>query len=330
MKNIKTAAAALSLFVFVISGIAAMPVQEQDLLTVKAGSFKGPLGVTMAGLIDDSSSVTGPQGYQVSYTFYNSPSELVPKIVSGEVDIAALPSNLAAKLYNSGVDYRYAAVNVWGVLYLLSTNTEIRGWDDLAGKTVYSIGKGTTPDLLFRYLLEEHGIDPESEITIDYTHDQIGLSQLMTAGKVETAVLPEPFVSKVLSGNEKSTIVLDFQKEWGDVRDTRPQYPQSGVVVRGEFADNNPKALADFLMRYEESIKWVNDEVKDAALVVEKMNIGLKAEEAEAAIPRSNLSFAEADAVQKEVEDFLSFLLKFAPKSVGGKIPDDGFYLATP
>jgi NitT/TauT family transport system substrate-binding protein len=304
-------------------------VSETEEVTLDAGSFKGPLGVTLTGMVyPEKTGVPEGEGYSVRYDFYSAPDVLIPKIISGEVEIAAMPTNLAAKLYNSGVDYRLAAVNVWGVLYLLSTDRDVRGWNDLKGRTVYSIGKGTTPDLLFRYLLEENGLDPQNDLTMDYSYDQVGLSQLMTAGKVTTAVLPEPFVSKVLAGNDTSEIVLDFQEEWGDVRGSDPRYPQSGIVVRGDFADNNPGIVSDFLYRYSRAIQWINRNPGEAAPLVEDMNLGLTAGEAEAAIPRLNLLYADSQAAKEDVEQFLSFLLEFAPKSVGGKLPGPGFYLS--
>ncbi|MFP4382813.1 MAG: ABC transporter substrate-binding protein [Spirochaetia bacterium] len=310
---------------------AARAVSETEELTIEAGSFKGPLGVTLTGMLyPGESGVAEGDGYSVVYDFYAAPDVLIPKIISGEVEIAAMPTNLAAKLYNSGVDYRLAAVNVWGVLYVISTDRNVRGWDDLKGTTVYSIGKGTTPDLLFRYLLEENGIDPQNDLTIDYSYDQVGLSQLMTAGKVQTAVLPEPFVSKVLAGNDTSEIILDFQKEWGEVRGSDARYPQSGIVIRGDFADNNPGIVSDFLDRYNRSIQWINRNPKEAAPLVENLNIGLTAGEAEAAIPRLNLLYEDSRAAKEEVEQFLTFLLEFAPKAVGGKLPDAGFYLSGP
>ncbi|WP_455382109.1 ABC transporter substrate-binding protein, partial [Salinispira pacifica] len=165
-------------------------VAEKSPVTLRVATLRGPTGMGMIRLLDGPAQIE--EGVSASYEVVGTPELMVSRILSGEVDVASLPLNLAAKLYNSGVDYRLAAVNVLGVLYLVSDGEEVSSLDDLAGKTVYLTGKGANPDILFRYILTENGLKPDKDVMLNFNYDQVELSSMMIAGRVKLALLPEP------------------------------------------------------------------------------------------------------------------------------------------
>lgn len=301
---------------------AGTPVVEE--VVVNIAVITGPTALGMIKLIDEEPSLG--DNVTTHYEIVLSPDILVSKLLSGEFDIAALPTNLAATLYNKGAGYQLLAMNTWGVLYIVSTDTSISSWDDLKGRTINTFGRGATPDVVLRYLLSANSIDPDKDVTIDYSiPQQTGLASAMIAGKVDTALLPEPLVTMVTTKNSDLKIVIDLQSEWEKIHGADIPMAQGSLVVRKEFAEKNPEIVAAFLTLYEESISWVNTNPEQAGVLVEK-HIGIPAKIAEKAIPRSNIRFMTAMDARQPVERYLEVLYNFSPRTVGGKMPDEGFY----
>ncbi|MBS4020841.1 MAG: ABC transporter substrate-binding protein [Dethiobacter sp.] len=273
----------------------------------------------------DEKTGFGPK-VQFEYDIAQTPDVLTARILSQEVDLAALPINLAAKLYNKGVDYQLVAVNTWGNMYLLNLGSDINSWADLKGKTIHSIGMGATPDIVFRSLLNANGLEADKDVFLNYSLEQVELANAMAAEKIELAVLPEPFVTMVISKNSGIVIVMDLQEEWYKAKGSEIPIAQGGMVVKKEFAQKHPEVVKEFLQQYAASIEWVNHNLLEASILVEKYGLGMSAKIAEKAIPRSNIRFSSAGDARKAVESYLQVLLDFAPESVGGKLPDAGFY----
>ncbi|QZY55371.1 ABC transporter substrate-binding protein [Crassaminicella profunda] len=291
---------------------------------VKIAGLKGPTSIGMIKMFEEK-PILG-ENIDSAYEVAGTPNLLVSKLLSKEVDFAALPTNVAAKLYNKGAGYKLAAVNTLGVLYVMTQGEEITRWDDLKGKKINMITKGSNPDVVFKYLLKKNGLDPEKDVTLDYTLSHAELAQAMAAGKVDISVLPEPFVTMVSMKNKNAKIVMNIQDEWKNVLGAGAGLVQGCLVVREEFAQKNPEVVKNFLAEYEKSIHWVNENTSEAGKLVEKHGIGMKAKMAELAIPRCNIVFKDAKESQKTVEKFLELLYDFSPKDVGGKLPDENFY----
>ncbi|MFW5828255.1 MAG: ABC transporter substrate-binding protein, partial [Alkalispirochaeta sp.] len=193
---------------------------------VAVAALQGPTGVGVAPYL--SEPVTRTDNGNVSFEIVPDPSVMVGRLSSGEADIGMLPSNVAAQLFNRGVPVKIGAVTLWGVLYVVGTDEAIQEWEDLRGRSVQSIARGATPDILLRHLLAENGVDPDSDVTLDYRFAPAELAQLVAGGEVDLAVLPEPFVTQVLSRRDDLSIVLDFQEGWAELYDDA--YPQTVVV----------------------------------------------------------------------------------------------------
>jgi NitT/TauT family transport system substrate-binding protein len=292
-------------------------------VTVKIASLKGPTSIGMLKLHKENPSLGN--NANSSYEIVPSPEVMISKILSNEVQIAALPTNVAAKLYNKGSGYRIAAITGYGVLYLLQQTSDIKTWDDLKGKKINVISKGSTPDVALRYLLEKNGINILSDVTLDYTLEQVELSQLMIAGKADLAILPEPFVTMVTVKNPKVTIAFDIEQQWKKAGNGDPM-PMSCVVVNGDFADNHREIVDEFLKQYQQSTIWATGNIKDASLLVEEFKIGMDAATAEAAIPRCNIRFTTLDDSKEIIKNYINTILGFSPEDVGGKMPDENFY----
>lgn len=296
--------------------------EKSEPVSFKVTSPGGPLTVSLVKMFKENPSLG--ENVKIEYESVKSPDIMPSKIISGEVDFAVVPTNLAAKLHNKGVPYKLAASTVWGVLYIASSE-DIKGWQDLKGKEIYTIGRGLTPDILFRYLLTENGLNPDEDVDIKYLTGPQELSGFMITGKAKTAVMPEPMLSAVLTKNEDVKISLDLQKEWESVTG-QESYPQSSLFIKNDVIEKYPDVVKKFLEEYEKSIEWVNENPAQAGKYVEELNIGLNAKIAEKAIPGSNLKYVEAADVKPAVEKYLKVLHDFSEESIGGKLPGDEFY----
>ena len=179
----------------------------------KISVLNGPTGLSLSKLKTDRS-----YAYDVEY--YNDPQEIVPLLVNGETDIAALPLNLAANLYKKtqgGI--QILAINTLGVLHVLEKGDTVKSIEDLKGKTVYSTGQGATPEFIVNYILSKNNIDYTKDLTIEYKSNHSELATLAVEGSVDICILPEPFATKVLTQNKDFREALDLTAEWSKVND---------------------------------------------------------------------------------------------------------------
>ena len=295
---------------------------EYTEMNIVISALKGPSGFAAAELVGDNFQ----PGYNVTaeYMLVASPLEAVTKMTSGEIDAAFLPVNTAAKLYTSGLGYKLAAVSGLVSLYLLSTDKQLDSWEGLRGKTIYLTGKGATPDYLLRYLLMENGLDPETDVTLNFTAAPPQIIQLIAAGKADTAFIPQPFALQA-SLKTEAGIALDPQKELMKLRGSERPYPFTAFVISERLIRERPEAASALSAALGDSINWVISNPEEASAVIEELGI-MSAAVAKSAIPVSGIAYIPASDARADVEDFLQMLLELDPVSIGGKLPDDGFY----
>lgn len=292
--------------------------------TIRVAALNGPTGMGMVKLMEDAESNNA-----VNYEFstYGAPDELLGKVINGEVDIAALPTNMASVIYNKTEgQIQLAAINTLGVLYVLEEGDEINSIADLKGKKINVSGKGATPDYIIQYLLKENGIDPEKDIELDFSMQHADLAAAVASGDAKIALLPQPHVTSALLKNENVRIALDITEEWEEVLGDNNPLPMGCIVVQKEFAKSYPKALEDFLTQYENSVKWVNENHEEAGQLIEKHGILPNAKLAEKAIPKCNIVFLDGQKSQSPMDEFLKVLFELNPASVGGELPGEDFY----
>ncbi|NCB74434.1 MAG: ABC transporter substrate-binding protein [Clostridia bacterium] len=289
----------------------------------------GLAGPTSMGLIKMiSEKALNSDAYSVSYEIANAPDNLTAKLISGEVQIAALPTNSAAVLYNKTEgQIQFLAQNTLGVLYLMGKDSSnVSSLADLAGKTIVLSGSGAIPEFAMEYILDKAGL--KDSVTLSYLTDHASVAQALLAGDADLVVLPQPFVTQVLIKDPSMKILLDLNKEWDVASDGKSQLDMGCLAVNKAFAEANPEFIAEFLKQYEASVSFVNENPAEAALMIADAGIVPSAEIAEKAIPYCNIVYKSAQDAKSEIDGFLKVLYDFDPASVGGKLPDDGFYYA--
>jgi len=286
-------------------------------------SIKGPSGVGLVRLFEDPPAIPG---FNVKAEALAQQDLMTARLVSGEAVVGILPPNMAAKIASSGKDLRAAAIIGTGMLSLLSSDPNVKRIEDLKGKTVEVAGQGATPDNVFRKILFTRGLEPGRDLSLSYSLAYPEIAQSLIAGKVSNALLPEPFATMALLGKPDLRNVADIQEEWVKAGG-KGNYPMTLLVVDGAFASANPEALRLIMNAVKQSIEWVKANPKDAGVLVEKHELGLKAPVVAAAVPKSNYVFIPAAEGRQSLEALLSLFLENAPASIGGALPGDGFYL---
>lgn len=294
-------------------------------IALRVGALKGPTGIGMIQLFESTPIL--PQMASLSIEAIASTDVMTAKLMSGELDAAVLPINMAAKLYSAGLPFRLAAVVGNGMVKLVTTDPSIRGIQDLRGKEVYVAGQGATPDYLLRTILAKAGIKAEADLKLVYSMPIPEIAASLAAGKIRVAVLPEPFATLALSGNPSASVPFSLTALWKDATG-QADYPMSAFVVRASLIDERPQAVKALLDAYRASIDKVLADPAGAGVLVEKHDMGLKAPIAAKAIPQSAYAFIPAAEARSAVESLLAVFLGFAPASIGGKLPEASFYAA--
>ncbi|HIT07102.1 MAG TPA: ABC transporter substrate-binding protein [Candidatus Scybalocola faecipullorum] len=293
-------------------------------------ALKGPTAMGMVKMMDDvdNGNLTD-ENYQ--FTIAASADEVTPKLVQGEADIAAVPANLASVLYNNtdgGV--KVLAINTLGVLYIVENGDTIHSVEDLKGKTIYASGKGATPEYALNYILEANGINPESDVTIEWKSEHSECVAAMAADTTAIAMLPQPFVTTAQAKNSDIRVALDLTEEWDKTQEGEANASAllTGVVVaRAAFIEEHPEAVDAFLDHYAESVDYVNENVSDAAGLVGNYDI-VTAQVAEKAIPECNIVYIDGSEMKTQLSGYLNVLYEQNAKAVGGQMPGDDFYFS--
>ncbi len=292
---------------------------------VRVAALKGPTGMGMAKLMEDAKTETLQNAYV--FTVSSAPSELSAGMIQGSFDIAALPTNLAATLYQKTQgQVCVAAVNTLGVLYILENGNSIQSVADLRGKTLYATGQASTPEYILRYVLQKNGLDPDRDLTISYMADHAELATALAANTVAIGMLPEPNVTAAMLQNDALRIALDLTQEW-EKAVPGTTVMQGCIAVRSEFAQAHPDALREFLTAYEASVRFSQENPEQTAALIEAAEILPKAAIAKKALPQCNITYIAGTQMQTQLSAFLQVLFEAEAASVGGKMPDDAFYL---
>lgn len=282
--------------------------------------LKGPTGIGAVKLMEESEKNETDGNYNINVSA--AADDAMAKIISGEVDIAAVPTNTAPLIYNkTNGNIEVLAVNTLGVLYIVENGDSIHTIEDLEGKTIYSSGQGAVPEYVLNYLLEKNNVE---NVNIVYMTEHAEVAAALADGRADIALLPEPNVTAVIMKNSEIRIAVDVNDEW---KKTNGSELAMGCIVAGkEFIDENKEAVDIFLKEYSESIDYVNNNVSEAAELVEKYGIMASSDAAVKAIPNCNIVYKEKDEMKTMLESFYDLLYKANPKSVGGEIPDTELY----
>lgn len=291
---------------------------------VKVGSMKGPTSMGLVYLMDQARKGEAEGNYE--FTMTATADELLPSMISGNLDIALVPANVAGILYNKtegGISV--IDINTLGVLYMVSGDNRIQSMEDLRGRTIYLTGKGTTPDFVLQYLLKEHGLT--ADVTLEYKSEAAEVAAVLTEMPEVIGVLPQPYVTAACMQNESLSVALDLTQEWAAVQGEGGSSLVTGVtVVRNAFLEENKEAVDKFLGEHAASVAFVNEHVEEAAELVAAAGIIEKAPVAVKAIPKCNITYIDGVDMQTALSGYLEVLFTQDAASVGGSLPDDDFY----
>lgn len=288
---------------------------------VRVAALKGPTAMGMVKLMEDSGEGS-VNGNSYEFTVVGAPTEITPMLVKGEVDIAALPANLAAVIYNNTKGkVKVLAVNTLGVLYICENGNSVSSIEDLKGKTIYSSGKGSSPEYALDYILEQNGL---SDLPIEWKSEHAECVAALLNDPDAVALLPQPFATTAIMKNPSIRIALDLNKEWDKVS------PESAlltgvVVARTEFVEKEGAAVEKFLEEYGKSTAWVNENVAESSLMIGNLGI-VTAQVAEKALPYCNIVCITGPEMKERLSGYLEVLYNANAKSVGGVLPGEDFY----
>ena len=317
MKQILAAACAMAMM---LTGAA---MAETD---VRVTALKGPTAMGMAALMNEAES-GAVNGNDYAFTIASAVDEVSPKLVKGETDIAAVPANLAAVLYNNTKgQVEVLAVNTLGVLYIVESGESVSSVADLRGRTIYASGKGATPEYALNYILSENGVDPEKDVNIEWKSEHAECLAALLAEENAVAMLPQPFVTTAQTKSDKIQVRLDLTAEWDKVADT--QLITGVTVVRKAYAEEHPDVVAAFLADYAQSVNAANTDLDGTAALCEEQGVVAKAAIAKKALPSCNIVCLTGEELKADVSGYLQVLYDADPAAVGGTLPGEDFYWA--
>ena len=300
---------------------AAAPLSVTEPLRI--AGLKGPTTMGLVNLLSMEQAGTAAMDYDLQ--LYGAADEIVPLLIKGELDMAAIPANLAATLYQkTSGGIQAVAVNTLGVLYVVEQGDTVHSMADLKGRTILSTGKGTTPEYVLRYLLTANGLDPDKDVDIQYYSEATEVTAQMATTQDAIAVLPQPYVTAAGLKDDTLRVALDLTAEWDKVADT--QLITGVTVVRKAYAEEHPDVVAAFLADYAQSVNAANTDLDGTAALCEEQGVVAKAAIAKKALPNCNIVCLTGEELKADVSGYLQVLYDADPAAVGGALPSEDFY----
>lgn len=293
--------------------------------SINIGLLNGPSCIPCAQLNENLHKIGETE---VEYEMFATPQELLPKMIKKEIDIGFMPVNVAAKVYDS-TNHKIICCGITGEgnLALITKNKNIKSLKDLKGKTVFVAGLGATPEYITKYILEKEGIvlNDEKGIFLDFSLPTNQIVPELLAGKIDYAIVPEPFITIASEKSKNKINIIDLQKDYF-LKYFGQNYPLTVMVVRSDFAEENPDLLKIFLEQYKSALSWTLENPSDAGQLCEKYNFGLKKNVVEKSIPKSNYVFIPAVKGKLIIESLLQLFIEEDNSFLNGKLPEDDFY----
>lgn len=290
---------------------------------IRVGLLNGPSCIPSAYMMENIYAI---DGNEIEYNKYPDAMSVVPKLLKNEVDVTFLPPNVAAKLYNSsGKAVICVAITGDGNLSVITKNNSIFTLKDLKGKKVYVAGQGATPEYMMKYLLEKQSLSESVEL--DFSIPTAQLAGQLISGKIEYALVPEPFATVAMAKDKAVIRAVELEKEFAAVEGTNKIYPMTVMVVRRKFFEENSELVSKYIAAYKESVEWTILAPGMAGKYCEKYDLGLAANIVTASIPHANYVFLSSAEGKNEIENILKMFFTYDESSIGGKMPDEDFYL---
>lgn len=262
------------------------PVKDTDSLRI--ATLRGPSAVGMAAMMN------GAAGFADAVVdVFDEPQRLLAEMSAGNVDFAVLPTSMTGILQKKGLDYRLAAVMIWGGLYVCGADSGIGRLEDLKGRTVSVMAGGTPPELMLRHLLRKAGMKPGADVLFDFSSaGHRSLAEAAQEGGTQLCILSEPFLSLALEKNRRLNVLIDLGQQWRKAEGTPP--PVTAFFCRGSLADGRPDVADAVVSALDRSCEWVKAHPADAARIVVERGLFSSAAAVQASVPRSGFNLVRA------------------------------------
>lgn len=246
----------------------------------------------------------------------------------------AMPSNVAANLYNRGVRLKLINVSTWGVLFMVSRQAGLRTLADFKGKEIVMPFRADMPDIVFQTLARQQGLDPAKDFSLRYVASPLDAMQLLITRRAGHALLAEPAASVALRKTRSFPVSViapelhrsvDLQAEWGRVLKRPPRIPQAGIVALGSMLER-PDLIAKVQQAYADALTWCEQQPEACGKLVASQVDMLTPEGVADSVRVDNTAFVTAADARAELEYFFQLLTEKQSGLIGGKLPDAGFY----
>ena len=260
----------------------------------------------------------------IEYEKSATPETLTGSLLNaGDNIIAIVPSSLAAQLYNKNMGYEILGTVSWGSLYLVSSDN-ISGLQDLKNKKTGIIGRGQTPDIVFRNILSKNNMDPES-LDLEYFSSGTELAGALAAGKIKTAVLSEPAATILMKKNPGVKMIASLNEEWKKLYSNKYGFPQATLIAKKGLLEKYPDIAEKLVSELEEQNKWLRGE-ENKEEFLKKGELSIPAELLPEIIKNSNINFLSIKGTENYYLEYYKILSDFDAKTIGEKIPDNGIF----
>ncbi len=283
--------------------------------------LKGPTG--MGGALVMQEAFEGKNKFNI--TLETDATVVGPKLMKGELDIAAVPTNLAASLYQkSEGKVKVVAINTLGVLYIVTKNGAVSSVTDLKGKNILASGQGTIAEYALNYVLEANNLVIGEDVTIEFATEHSESVTKAMQSDYDAVLLPEPFVTQLTTKNPEYTVAINITEEWEKTGDCT--LAMGCIAVNANFYEENKETVKAFVAAYERSAEYVNSNVSDAAKLIGEKGI-MDENVAKKAIPNANIVCITGSNMKAKLSSCYEVLFNQNAKIIGGKMPDDNFYI---
>lgn len=306
-------------------GVGAAESNQAEPVAIRIGSLKGPTTLGILDLMDRAQKGETYDSYE--FRMATGADELLPLMAQGDLDIALVPANIAAVLYQRTQGEMVAVdINTLGVLYVVTGSPEIISVADLAGKTIYLTGMGTTPEASLCYVLKQNGLS-ESDYTLEFKSEAAEVAAVLAEDPESIGLLPQPFVTAALLQNSSLGIALNLNEEWNKVQGEDGSSMVTGVtLVRRDFLEEHPLVVERFLEEHAASVEAVNTDPDTGAILAVQAQIVANESIARQAIPNCNIVCITGQEMKTALSGYLKVLADFEPTMIGGQVPGDDFY----
>ena len=270
--------------------------------------LNGPTGIKKIKMMKDYKAI--------DIKIVNAPNNMLSMIIKGEADIAAIPANMAAIMFNRQLQYKAVAVISETKFFIVSANKNIQTINDLRNKTIYCGTKLAAPDLMLQYLISKEKIEKSN---INYSFSNPDLAKMIASENADAAILPEPFASSAMLENKNVHIVVEISKYVEN-------YPVAILIAKDTFINHNKALLNEVLDEYKKSTDYILNNKNEIENLIKNSPMMINPKAAVYGLNRMGLTFYDGEQMKFALNSYYNFLYNFDKQLIGNKIPSDNFY----